>query len=324
MLLTKKIRGQFMEKTYTEADILGSIRKINHAIAKRSKLAVSKSGVTLPQLSVMQELLRKGPMTASELSNSVSISISTLTGVVSRLEAKKMVKKNQSKRDRRSVVISITKKGEEKLDGLPPSGLEDALESLGSWDKEIFGPMVAKLALALETDGLAKSEDDGPMLVGTFDGDCGKVEIYRVDSLGSLEFFTTADGLARFIMDALHPYEDTFEDTLRGIDDAIGGDPRKGGFIVLAIQNKKLLGAVVMLETRMQGYIPDKCLLFVGVDQNNRSHGIGRKLIETAVKESRGDIYLHVEYANKGAQRLYERIGFVNRYAEMRYYRYSK
>ena len=46
--------------------------------------------------------------------------------------------------------------------------------------------------------------------------------------------------------------------------------------------------------------------------------GIGRRTIERALDQADGPVKLHVEYDNP-AKRLYERIGFTSKYAEMRY-----
>ena len=68
----------------------------------------------------------------------------------------------------------------------------------------------------------------------------------------------------------------------------------------------------------MEEYIPENILVYVAVDGAVRNKGIGRKIVEEAVKESRGNVALHVEYDNP-AKRLYERLGFTTKYAEMRY-----
>ena len=73
-----------------------------------------------------------------------------------------------------------------------------------------------------------------------------------------------------------------------------------------------------MLDTGMEGYIPENLLLMVSVDPDRRGQGIGKKIIERALAECDGDVKLHVEYENP-ARRLYERVGFTSKYAEMRW-----
>lgn len=75
-----------------------------------------------------------------------------------------------------------------------------------------------------------------------------------------------------------------------------------------------------MLNTGMKGYVPENLLLFVAVSPSMRNRGIGAKLVRKAIEISDGNVKLHVEYENP-AKRLYERLGFTNKYAEMRYAR---
>ena len=70
----------------------------------------------------------------------------------------------------------------------------------------------------------------------------------------------------------------------------------------------------------MGGYIPENILLFVTISPQIRGKGIGGKLIKHSLNEADGNIKLHVEHDNP-AQRLYERLGFTQDYAEMRYFK---
>ncbi|MBN2193543.1 MAG: GNAT family N-acetyltransferase [Polyangiaceae bacterium] len=142
-------------------------------------------------------------------------------------------------------------------------------------------------------------------------------EITIVTSGQELPEWTSREALAVFIHEFMKPYEDTLPDTRRGVDDALGHRPDAGGFVVLARVGRRLAGALVMLRTGMRGYVPENLLLFVAVDDRLRGHGIGGTLIRAAVARCDGSVKLHVEYDNP-ARRLYQRLGFTNKYAEMR------
>lgn len=128
----------------------------------------------------------------------------------------------------------------------------------------------------------------------------------------------SVDTLSAFLHENLKPYEDTIEDTRRGVRDALVPESPLQGFVLLAIHEEHLLGALVMLRTGMQGYIPPYLLLFVAVDKSCRGTGIGTALIRAAFDRCDGDVKLHVEL-NNPALRLYRRLGFANKYAEMRW-----
>jgi len=54
------------------------------------------------------------------------------------------------------------------------------------------------------------------------------------------------------------------------------------------------------------------------VHRGQRGRGVGSALIQTGVQRCGGPVKLHVEYENP-ARRLYERLGFTSKYAEMRW-----
>lgn len=125
------------------------------------------------------------------------------------------------------------------------------------------------------------------------------------------------DLMIDFFHENLKPFHDSREDVARAIDDVFAGKPGPGGFILLAFMNDKLVGALLMLGTGMKGYVPENILLFVGVLPSMRGRGIGGELVRKSVGMVEGNVKLHVEYDNP-AKRLYERLGFVSKYADMR------
>lgn len=124
------------------------------------------------------------------------------------------------------------------------------------------------------------------------------------------------------LVDFLYKHLDRFGDSKNAIsiciDDTLSKEPNKGGFIVTELENDEIVGAVVMLATGMKKYIPEYYLVYVAVRSDQRGKGIGAKIIKKSIELADGDVALHVEYDNP-AKRLYERIGFSSKYAEMRY-----
>jgi len=144
-----------------------------------------------------------------------------------------------------------------------------------------------------------------------------------------IEQFVKLDNLEQVItkkalIDFLYTYLDRFRDDKsaigKAIDYAFSEEPGKGGFVLLAMNKGVVEGALVMNYTGMDEYIPENILVYIAVNSYRRGKGIGKSLIESAFKVTKGNIALHVEYDNP-AKKLYERLGFSSKYAEMRWQR---
>ncbi|MCO6148792.1 GNAT family N-acetyltransferase [Flavobacterium sp. NRK1] len=125
----------------------------------------------------------------------------------------------------------------------------------------------------------------------------------------------TNDQIASFLHKHLDQFGDAKEDILKCI--AFAQDKNKGGQILLAILDNKIVGAVILNNTGMSGYIPENILVYIAVDNSYRGKGIGKKLMELAIQTSEGNIALHCEPDNP-ALHLYEKLGFKSKYLEMR------
>ena len=84
-----------------------------------------------------------------------------------------------------------------------------------------------------------------------------------------------------------------------------------------ALEDQQLIGAVVVNRTGMSQYIPENILVYIAVHRDYRGRGIGKELMQEAIQQCKGNIALHVESGNP-ARKLYEKLGFRNKYLEMR------
>lgn len=120
-----------------------------------------------------------------------------------------------------------------------------------------------------------------------------------------------------FLYEHLDEFGDNKADIAKAIDYALDSGVTPGGFVVTARLNGKVIGAVVMNRTGMQGYIPENILVYIAINCDYRGKGIGKELMKKAIEKADGDIALHVE-PNNPAKFLYEKLGFTNKYLEMR------
>lgn len=127
----------------------------------------------------------------------------------------------------------------------------------------------------------------------------------------------TKAAIADFLYEHLDEFGDKRSDILLAIDYAFSDEAGRGGFVVVGEEEGQIVGAVVMNNTGMHGYIPENILVYIAVDRRMRGKGAGKALMQTAIKKAKGNIALHVE-PNNPAKHLYERLGFTNKYLEMR------
>lgn len=125
------------------------------------------------------------------------------------------------------------------------------------------------------------------------------------------------ENIADFLFKHLDKFGDKIEDIRRAVDYALDDKPGQGGFLIVATRGKVIVGAVVMNNTGMKGYILENILVYIAVHNDFRGKGIGKIIMEYAISTAKGSIALHVEPDNP-ARHLYEKLGFTSKYLEMR------
>jgi len=117
-------RGSIPDPT---ASLVRSVRRIAQAIDVRSREIARLTGLTLPQLVVLQSIRALGEVSTSAISRDVSMSPPTVVAVLDRLEAQGMVVRYRSTMDRRIVHARLTDQGREALTTAPGLLRTDAL-----------------------------------------------------------------------------------------------------------------------------------------------------------------------------------------------------
>ncbi len=87
------------------------IRKLSRFLDKYSKHLDKQYHVTLPQMLCLYEITSKSSMNLTELTKSVNLNNSALTGIVDRLESKGFVKRVKKDADRRTIYLEATEEG---------------------------------------------------------------------------------------------------------------------------------------------------------------------------------------------------------------------
>lgn len=124
--------------------------------------------------------------------------------------------------------------------------------------------------------------------------------------------------IVSFLHKHLEQYRDDEADIIKAVDYALQEGQSFGGKILTTEDNDQIIGVVVINKTGMKGYIPENILVYIAVHKEYRGRKIGKFLLSKAIELAEGDVALHVEPENP-AKFLYEKVGFTNKYLEMRY-----
>lgn len=125
------------------------------------------------------------------------------------------------------------------------------------------------------------------------------------------------DAIASFLFTHLEQYGDELSAIKKAMDFALQESQSFGGLILALEEDGELLGATVINRTGMDEYIPENILVYIATHHGHRGKGIGKRLMQAAIDTCQGSIALHVEPDNP-AKKLYEKLGFTNKYLEMR------
>jgi ribosomal protein S18 acetylase RimI-like enzyme len=126
--------------------------------------------------------------------------------------------------------------------------------------------------------------------------------------------------IADFLYVQLDEYADKKTVIMKCLDYALSYFPHQGGYVILAKDNNKIVGAVVVTHTGMEGYIPANALVYLAVHKNYRQQGIATKLMKKAIRLAKGGISLRVA-PDSPAFQLFEKLGFSHKYTEMRLFK---
>lgn len=104
--------------------ILSALRRIIQAVDIHSRKLAATCNITTPQLVALLWIVETGSSTASDIAKQIHLSNSTVVGILDRLEAKALVKRERSTHDRRLVHVCATDAGR-ALAERAPSPLQD-------------------------------------------------------------------------------------------------------------------------------------------------------------------------------------------------------
>ncbi len=126
------------ERPELDTDSLGVVIRIMalyRSCRRQAASALEPLGLELFEYDVLSALRRQGApfaLSATALARETGLSPGAMTNRVDRLAARGLVKRRRHKRDRRTVIVSLTARGRKAIDDAIQARLHAADESLGA------------------------------------------------------------------------------------------------------------------------------------------------------------------------------------------------
>ncbi len=132
---------------------LVALRRILRATELYGRDLARAAGLTPVQIRVLQAISEKGRATPKEISSRLAVSQATVTTIIDRLEAKKLVERRRSETDRRQTNILLTGAGTTAL-ATAPDPLHDRyvseFEKLADWEQAMIVAALERVASLLD------------------------------------------------------------------------------------------------------------------------------------------------------------------------------
>ena len=147
--------------------VLDSIRRIVRAVRLSSRSSESTVGLSAAQLFVLQRLAERDGLSINELAGETLTHQSSVSVLVSKLAARRLVRRAISPRDRRRTVLSLTAKGRRALSGAPEPMQVRLIAALADLSDADVARLARLLARWTEAAGIAGT---APTLFGEEEG----------------------------------------------------------------------------------------------------------------------------------------------------------
>ena len=144
--------------------VLVSLRRIIRATDLHSRKLGKQTGLTTPQLVIIQAVGELKEPTVSDIAKAVSLSLATVTTILNRLETNGLVIRTRSTVDRRRVIVTLTDSGQD-LRAQAPKPLQDRFvgrfSKLDSWEQHQIVAALERVATMMDAEDL----DAAPLLL---------------------------------------------------------------------------------------------------------------------------------------------------------------
>lgn len=149
--------------------VLVALRRVIRATDLHSRNLIKTTGLTAPQLLLLQTIRVKGEVTIGELAQDISLSQATVTNILDRLENRGYIYREKSSQDKRKVHAYLTDKGIMAVKDAPVPLQESFVKqfrNLNDWEQTMIISALQRVAQMMD----AQHIDASPVLdIGVLD-----------------------------------------------------------------------------------------------------------------------------------------------------------
>jgi DNA-binding MarR family transcriptional regulator len=150
-------------------EVLVALRRVIRATDLHSKHLAKTTGLTAPQILLLQTIRDKGELTIGELATDVSLSQATVTSILDRLEKRDLIYRERSKTDKRKVHAHLTDRAMEVLKSAPiplQAQFTRQFGDLQEWEQTMIISSLQRIAQMMDAEHI----DASPVLdIGMLD-----------------------------------------------------------------------------------------------------------------------------------------------------------
>lgn len=144
-----------------DLEIVHCIHHIRKGIEFSCSRDMSEYDLSIPQMDILASIMFKGSGTSTVLSKRLNVSKANLTGMISRLEKRELIKRHGSDTDGRLKIIELTDKGKDLINKVVPNFIKTMSEVLSEVPEEEKRSLVSNLALIIDSLTLNTNNKEG-------------------------------------------------------------------------------------------------------------------------------------------------------------------
>lgn len=146
-----------------DEELLVALRKVIRAIDMRSRQLSKEVGLTGPQLLILQKVGKQTGVMVREIAEDINLSSATVTNILDRMEARKLVERIRSTQDKRKVGVFLTEEGSKALETAPlplQEHFTNRFNAMEEWEQSQMVATLQRIASMMD----AQDVDASPVL----------------------------------------------------------------------------------------------------------------------------------------------------------------